>query len=131
MVKLRKRWAAPADLATTMQCDTEGHPAWERALQPRPSKPMQKVAAHESFRWVVEPEGGIIEGTAYSDGSLLDGPIAELARCGWAFAVLDGNGKLVASAYGVPPPWIKDIGGRKLGRCCKSVSEPCPVRSNL
>lgn len=33
MTKLRKRWAAPADLATTMQCDTEGHPAWERALQ--------------------------------------------------------------------------------------------------
>ena len=27
MVKLRERWAAPADLATTMQCDTEGHPA--------------------------------------------------------------------------------------------------------
>ena len=111
MVKLRGKWPAPGDLVTTSQCDTEGHPACERELQPRPGKPMKKVAAHESFRWVVEPEGCIIEGAAYSDGSLLDGPIAELARCGWAFTVLDDNGKIVASAYGVPPPWIKDIGG--------------------
>ena len=111
MAGLGERWAAPADLIITQQCDVEGHPAWERALQPRPSKPMQKVSAHESFRWVVEPEGGFIEGTAYSDGSLLDGPIAELVRCGWAFAVLDDDGRIVASTYGVPPPWIKDIGG--------------------
>jgi hypothetical protein len=60
---------------------------------------------------VVEPEGGFIEGTAYSGGSLRDGPIVELGRCGWAFGVLDDSGRIVASAHGVPPPWIKDIGG--------------------
>ena len=25
--------------------------------------------------------------------------------------MLNDDGKIVASAYGVPPPWIKDIGG--------------------
>ena len=42
---------------------------------------------------------------------MLDGPTPELARCGWAFAVLNDLGEVVAAAYGVPPPWIKDIGG--------------------
>ena len=36
---------------------------------------------------------------------------AELARGGWSFAVLSDGGVIVASAFGVPPPWIKDIGG--------------------
>ena len=53
----------------------------------------------------------MIEGTAHSDGSFLNGSIPELARGGWAFAVLTGDWEIVASAYGVPPPWIKDIGG--------------------
>ncbi len=106
-----KKWAPDRDVATASQCDIDGHHAWERALQPRPSMPMQRAASEASFTWVIEPPGGMIEGTAYSDGSFLDGPIAELARGGWAFAVLDHNGKIVASAYGVPPPWIKDIGG--------------------
>lgn len=78
---------------------------------PRPSKPMKPAAQEASFRWIVEPEDGMLEGTAYSDGSFLDGPIPELARGGWAFAVLNDMGVVVASACGVPPPWIKDIGG--------------------
>ena len=72
---------------------------------------MKSAAREASFRWLVEPEDGMLEGTAYSDGSFLDGPIPELARGGWAFAVLNEKGVIVASAYGVPPPWIKDIGG--------------------
>ena len=69
---------------------------------------LQKEA---TFKWVIEPLDGMLEGTAYSDGSFLDGPIPEVARGGWSFAVLNGEGTVVASAYGVPPPWIKDIGG--------------------
>ena len=80
-------------------------------MQPIPIKPKKNAASEASFKWVVEPEGGVIEGTAYSDGSFLDGLIPELARGGWAFALLDDDGKITASAYGVPPPWIKDIGG--------------------
>lgn len=114
MSKQRNKWAAPRDLEMTSQCNTEGHPAWGRALQPRPSKPKLSAASEASFKWVVEPEGGMIEGTAYSDGSFLDGPIPELARGGWAFAVLSDNGTIVASAHGVPPPWIKDIGGAEV-----------------
>ena len=104
----------PGDLVTTSQCDTEGHPDWERALQPRPSKPKKSAASVASFRWVVVPERGMLEGTAYSDGSFLDGPIPKLARGGWAFVVLNDEGKVVASAYGVPPPWIKDIDGAEV-----------------
>lgn len=82
-----------------------------KGLAAQPSKPKKSVASVVSFRWVVEPEGGILEGTAYSDGSFLDGPISEFARGGCAFVVVNDEGKIVASAYGVPPPWIKDIGG--------------------
>ena len=33
-------------------------------------------------------------------------------RCGWAFVVICfDTGNVVASAMGVPPPWITDIGG--------------------
>ena len=102
MEKQRSKWAKPASVVTSQQCNVEGHPAWERGLTPRPFKPMKVAAKEESFRWVVEPDGGMIEGTAYSDGSFLDGPIDELARGGWAFALLDDSGKVVASAYGVP-----------------------------
>ena len=72
---------------------------------------MKSVSNEATFRWMIEPEGGMLEGTAYSDGSFLDGPIPELARGGWAFAVLNDDCVIVASAYGVPPPWIRDIGG--------------------
>ena len=85
MSKLRNKWANPKDVTTTMQCNTEGHPAWERALQPRPSKPKKSAASEASFTWVVELEGGMFEGTAYSEGSFLDGPIPELARRGMGF----------------------------------------------
>ena len=72
----------------------------------------------------------MLEGTAYSDGSFLDGPIPELAREGWAFAVLDDDGRIVASAYGLPPPWIKDIGGVEAWGCYKSASVMCLARSS-
>ena len=53
----------------------------------------------------------MLEGTAYTDGSFLDGPVVELGRCGWSFVVLNDQGQATAAAYGVPPPWIEDIGG--------------------
>ena len=74
--------------------------------------------------------GGMLEGAAYSDGSFLDGPIPELARGGWAFAVLDEDGIIVASAYGVPPPWIKYIDGAEAWGCCKSAYVPFLARSS-
>ena len=76
---------------------------------------MRKKAQKESFKWTVKPEGGVIEGTVYTDGSALDGPNPNLVRCGWAFVVLDDEGNVTASASGVPPPWIDDIGGAEAG----------------
>ena len=97
MTTLRKKWASPENVVVASQCNIEGHPAWERALVPRPTKPMTKTSKVDTFNWVVELEGGMLEGTAYSDGSFLDGPIAELARGDWAFVVLNDDGVLVAS----------------------------------
>ena len=62
MTKLRTKWASPNDVATANQCNVEGHPAWERALVPRPSKPMAKVSQEATFRSVVEPERGHARG---------------------------------------------------------------------
>jgi len=72
---------------------------------------MRKKAQHATFHWVVKPEDGIIQGTIYTDGSALDGPSPGLMRCGLAFVAVDSEGNITASAYGLPPPWIDDIGG--------------------
>lgn len=54
----------------------------------------------------------MFDGEIYLDGSVLDGPKLELMRCGWAFVVLcTETGEVIASAVGVLPPWITDIGG--------------------
>ena len=100
----RNKWARPADLRTTKECELQGHPGWERALMPMPTRPVRKKAQHETFHWVVKPEDGIIQGTIYTDGSALDGPSPGLMRCGWAFVAVDSEGNITASAYGLPPP---------------------------
>ena len=56
----------------------------------------------------------MLEGTAYSDGSFLDGPSRALGRTGWGFAVLDGEAHAVASALGVPPGWVRTIHGAEM-----------------
>ena len=106
----RRKWAPEKDVATVTACDVQGNPAWERALFPKPPRPLRRRAAVESFRWITEPEGGIISGTVYPDGSALDGPAVELMRCGWSFVVRTA-GVVTAAACGVPPPWITDIAG--------------------
>ena len=98
----RQKWAPEKDLATVVACEVQGNPAWERALFPKPPRPMMQRAAAASFRWILEPAGGIIEGTVYPDGSALDGPVPELMRCGWSFVVLTA-GVITAIARGVPP----------------------------
>ena len=83
-----------------------------RGLVPIPSPPKTANAAIDSFRWIVRPEGSMLAGEIYPDGSALDGPNPELMRCGWAFVVICfETGEVIASAMGVPPPWITDIGG--------------------
>ena len=87
--ELRNMWAPAGDVRITTTCDVGGHPLWERGLMPRPTKPMKAAAKEDTFKWVLEPPGGVIEGTAYTDGSYLEGPTPELGRCGWSFVVLN------------------------------------------
>lgn len=77
----------------------------------RPSLPLKRKPSAETFNWYIKPEGGLVDGQVYPDGSARDGPTPEIMRLGWAFAVLGNNGMIIAAAYGVPPPWIVDIGG--------------------
>ena len=73
---------------------------------------MRQAAQVESFKWKIRPEGEMFEGDIYPDGSALDGPTVELMWCGWSFVVLcQQTGEIIASAFGVPPPWITCIGG--------------------
>ena len=85
--------------------------ALERALFPVPFTRVPARAEQASFHWVKRPEGDLVQGTFYNDGSLLDGPSKLLGRCGWAFVAIDINGFVLAAAYGVTPPWISCIPG--------------------
>ena len=80
MADARRRWAPERDVATELDCDVRGHPGWERALYPKPARPTIGRSPVETFRWILEPEGGMLEGVVYPDGSALDGPTPEL--CG-------------------------------------------------
>ena len=93
---------------------------------PMPAKPKRKKAQRETFHWVVEPEGGMIQGTIYTDGSALDGPSSVLMRCGWAFVAVDSEGNITASAYGVPPPWVDDIGGAEAWALLQAAMRAMP-----
>ena len=73
--------------------------------------PLRRRSPTETFNWHVKPEQLPVVGGVYPDGSARDGPMPELERLGWAFAILDKAGRVVASAYGVPPPWITNIEG--------------------
>ena len=108
---VRDELAPEHDVRTVADVDVRGHPAWERALVTRPSLPLKRRSLTETFNWHVKPKQLPVAGRVYPDGSARDGPTPELVRCGWGFAILDVDGKIIASAYGVPPPWITDIGG--------------------
>lgn len=123
----RTKWAPEKDIATAKACDVQGNPAWERSLFPKPPRPMRPRAIVESFRWIVEPVGRIIEGDVYPDGSALDGPAMEFMRCGWAFVVLTG-GSVTAAACGAPPPLITDIAGAEAWAMLQAAIRAFPGR---
>ncbi len=90
---------------------------WLRGLVPVSYGTLPELPARETFNWVKRPVDDVFTGTAYTDGSLLDGPPQFCGLCGrlgWAFVVLDNAGHVVASAHGVPPPWVTTIHGAEL-----------------
>ena len=126
---LRKKFAREVDVRAAMQLEVRGHPTWERGLTARPSVPLKKKSCVETFRWHTKPIGGIVSGDVYPDGSARDGPTPELMRLGWSFCVIDSNGNIAAAAYGVPPPWIVDIGGAEAWGLYQSLLYTCPQSS--
>ena len=123
----RKQMTSEQDLRVVKDVDVRGHPAWERALVARPPLPRRRKSEVETFVWHVKPKSMPIKGIIYSDGSARDDPIKELVRCGWAFVVVDEEGQVIAAAYGLPPPWIDDIGGAEIWglRQAMLVTTPC------
>jgi hypothetical protein len=83
-------------------------------------------AVEGSFEWVVYPEGGIICGKVYTDGSRLDGPSQLLARNVWSFVALDAQGHVAASAHGVTPSWVDDIPGAEAWTVLQAASRAEP-----
>ena len=80
----------------------------------------------ESFEWILEPEDGVVTGTIYPDGSLIDAADARTARLGWAFVAVDDTGTIVAAARGVPPGWITTIPGAEVWAFHMAVRHALP-----
>jgi hypothetical protein len=92
---------------------------YTRALTPSPEASVAPAPQAETFEWVIRPTdgGGATGGKFYVDGSMLDAEW-QLAGCcarrGWAFAVVDEHGEVIASARGRPPAWTGGINGAEL-----------------
>jgi len=90
---------------------------WTRALAPSPASIVPPAPPESTFAWLVQPVDLDTAGTAYTDGSLIDGAPAHCglcARLGWAFVVVNAVGTVIAAAHGVPPPWVTTILGAEL-----------------
>ena len=90
---------------------------WSRGLVPLPLEKVPPPPADETFVWTVQPSDGVLAGTVYTDGSLIDGAPNHCGVCGrldWAFVAVNGEGEITASAHGVPPSWVTTIFGAEL-----------------
>ncbi len=68
-----------------------------------------------------------MDGTIYTDGSMLDGPGGPFSRLGWSFVVLDCHGRVVASACGTPPTWISGIAGAEAWALLMAARHATPL----
>ena len=93
-----------------------------RGLFPAPACPVRDSSCFDTFEWHVEcvdiPAGCVV----FTDGSLIDGLLPNgWQSLGWAFAVVDCDGVLVAAAFGVPPRWLSTIQGAELWAVCMAL----------
>ena len=100
--------------------------ALHKSIEPQITKP----PSEESFTWhVPPPSDGIPPGRVYADGSRL---FAEhkycdlIARQGWAFAVLDSEGVVIAAASGRTPWWAVGIHATELWALLNASQHACP-----
>ena len=118
----RKKFAREDDIRAANQLEVRGHPSWERTLTARPTMPLKKRSAVETFNWHVKPKDGLAIGRVYPDGYARDGPTPELVRLGWAFVVINDEGNIIAAACGVPPHGSWTSVELKLGLSSKHCS---------
>ena len=82
------------------------------------------------FNWSVRPDSdGVPYGRVYADGSRLFGEhryFNFLARHGWAFAIIDLEGTIIAAASGIVPVWIGGIYGSELWALLQAASIAFP-----
>ena len=102
-----------------------------RALAPSPAPHVVQPPKEASFQWIVPPpdEGLPPSSVLYVDGSRLFAEqryFGMCARQAWALLALDSNGKFVASASGVPPPWAEGIHGAELWALLQAVRISAP-----
>ena len=100
--------------------------ALHKSVEPR----VARRPLHGTFNWIVQPDGdGVPHGRVYADGSRL---FAEhryfnlLAKHGWAFAIIDISGNIVAAASGTVPWWISGIYGCELWALLQAASSASP-----
>ncbi len=83
--------------------------SWTRALVPSPVGRVPPPSKDGTFVWHTRPPEQRVGGWAYVDASGVDGPSMPLLRIGWAFAVFDPDGSLLAAAYGAVPSWVCSV----------------------
>ena len=90
---------------------------------------MPPTQLFETFQWVVRPADGSVNGTVYTDGSMIDGPPyldGLCKRLGWAFVALDRHGRVTASAHGAPAVWVDTVYGAELWALWMAVQHAIP-----
>jgi len=89
--------------------------ALTRCLFPATACPLRDPSSFDTFVWVTQVREIPIGCVVFTDGSLLDGSLPSgWKSLGWAFAIVDQEGNLVAAARGVPPVWVDTIQGAEL-----------------
>ena len=72
------------------------------------------------------PPNGIVTGTIYPDGSVLDGPHKQTGRTGWAFTAPSDDGNITARANGVPPQGVDDSHGAEVWAVIQAAEKSMP-----
>ncbi len=104
-----RRQAAQAAALQEAGGEVMALPAWTRAILPSPAYLVPPPSKDGTFVWVKQPDDARVGGHAYVDASGLDGPDPLTLRIGWAFAVFDAEGGLLAAAYGATPQWVTSV----------------------
>ena len=109
-VLLRRRAAAKqAGLVNTAM--------WTRGMWPLRAQLVPKPPEEATFTWVKQPPDDCVDGTLYTDGSMIDGPPhygGLCGRLGWSFVAISRQGRITASAHGSPPAWITTVYGAEV-----------------